>query len=211
MTSVYMLRDITQVRAIADPLRMRILEALCHKSMTTKQVALFLDENANKLYHHVELLAAAGLIKLVETKQNRGTLEKYYHAVAEHFTLSPQLFEVRLDGVPANGDAGSSGMGNGEDVTTSAAGGASEVMLSSALQATMMEVKESLARKLITQTDAYGFFTRLQVRASQPEIEKLQSHLQAWINECRAASHDDGETIYGLTLAFYPIEKKSSK
>jgi len=89
MTDIYMLRKLEQVRAIADPLRIRILNALCEKPMTTKQVAEHLGENINKLYHHVDALEAAGLVKLVETKRNRGTLEKYFQAVAKHFTLSP--------------------------------------------------------------------------------------------------------------------------
>lgn len=182
MTDIYMLRKLEQVRAIADPLRIRILNVLCENTMTTKQVAERLGENVNKLYHHVETLEAAGLIKLVKTKKNRGTLEKYFQAVAKHFTLSPVLFEVRLD----------------DDET-------SELTFSSALQATLTELKESLAQKLIKTSNGRHFFARQYVRASRKQIEQLEQQFQDWLAACEAANSDKGEAVYALTATFYPV------
>lgn len=180
-----MLNELSQVHAIADPLRMRILAAFCRQQLTTKQVAKVLDETVNKLYHHVDTLEKAGLIQLMEKKKNRGTLEKYYRAVAAHFTLSPQLFEVRLQ--PASST----------EVT--------EVMFSAALQSTLSEVKESLEKKRIRAHDKHGFFTRLHIQTSRTNIETLQEALQKWIDTCRAANTPEGDTAFGLTVAFYPV------
>jgi DNA-binding transcriptional ArsR family regulator len=186
MTDIYMLRKLEQVKAIADPLRLKILHVLSEKSMTTKQVAEQLGENVNKLYHHMETLEAVGLIKLTHTKQNRGTLEKYYQAVAKHFTLSPVLFEVRLDTDEENAST-------------------TELTFSSALQSTLSELKESLNKKLIKSGNTHPFFQRLQIRTSREKAEKLQAQFEAWISECEKSNQKNGEQLYGITATFYPI------
>jgi len=77
--------DLEQIRALADPLRLRILGGFCSVPRTTMQVAEILGEKPTKLYHHVDALERVGLIRLVETRPNRGTMEKYYQAVAARF------------------------------------------------------------------------------------------------------------------------------
>ncbi len=181
-----MLRKLAQIKAIADPLRLKILHLLSEKSMTTKQVAEQLRENVNKLYHHVETLESVGLIKLTHTKQNRGTLEKYYKAIAKHFTLSPVLFEVRLD--------------TDEDRASY-----TELTFSSALQSTLSELKDSLNKRLISPESQHPFFQRLQIRTSKEKAEKLQAQFEAWISECEKSHQKDGEQLYGITATFYPI------
>src|SRR5215475_958756 len=94
MKDIHKLGDLDQVRALADPLRLRIVEAFSEKPMTTKQVAALLGEKPTRLYHHVETLERAGLIRLVETRRNRGTVEKYYRAVAEGFMVDRKLLET---------------------------------------------------------------------------------------------------------------------
>lgn len=84
--------DLEQLRALSDPLRLRILEALCGPPRTTKQVADRLGEKPTRLYHHVDALEAAGLVHLVHTKPKRGTLEKYYQSVARQFRTDPSIF-----------------------------------------------------------------------------------------------------------------------
>src|SRR5262245_52283071 len=80
--------DLAQIRALADPLRLRILGALGREPRTTKQVADVLGEKPTKLYHHVEALERVGLVRLTETRPNRGTVEKYYQAVAGRFQVA---------------------------------------------------------------------------------------------------------------------------
>src|SRR4051812_9517926 len=82
VSNSYVLRELAQIKALADPLRQRLLRAFAGEPRTTKQVAHDLKENPTKLYHHVDTLAEAGLLKLVETRQNRGTMERYYQAAA---------------------------------------------------------------------------------------------------------------------------------
>src|SRR5215470_1338117 len=88
----FVLSDLKQVKALADPLRQSMLRAFAGEPKTTKQVADGLGEKPTKLYHHVETLERVGLLKLVKMRQNRGTIEKYYQAVAGKFTVDPKLF-----------------------------------------------------------------------------------------------------------------------
>lgn len=89
----YRISDIDQVKALAHPLRMRIIETLgASDPMTTKQVAEALGEKPTRLYHHVDKLEKAGLIRLTHTRQNRGTTEKYYEPIAKQFRAGADLF-----------------------------------------------------------------------------------------------------------------------
>ena len=63
--------------------------------MTTKQVAELLGEKPTRLYHHVDLLHQAGLIRLTHTRKNRGTTEKYYEAIARQFASRCSLLGER--------------------------------------------------------------------------------------------------------------------
>lgn len=70
------------MRALAHPLRMRLLELFAERPRTTKQAALALGEPPTKLYHHVAALERAGIVRLRETRPIRGTVEKYFEISA---------------------------------------------------------------------------------------------------------------------------------
>jgi DNA-binding transcriptional ArsR family regulator len=70
-----------QVRALAHPLRLRLLELFAERVRTTKQAAEALGEAPTRLYHHVATLERAGLVRLRETRRVRGATEKYFEVV----------------------------------------------------------------------------------------------------------------------------------
>lgn len=74
-------RGMQQVRALSHPLRLKLLELFFERPRTTMQAAEHLGEAPTRLYHHVASLERAGLVRLRETRQNRGTTEKYFEAV----------------------------------------------------------------------------------------------------------------------------------
>ena len=89
-------RRVTQeLRALAHPLRLRLLEHFAGQPRTTMQVAALMGEPPTRLYHHVNALERAGILKLESTRQVRGTTEKY-------FTLSKHRIGVgkRSDTTP---------------------------------------------------------------------------------------------------------------
>ena len=82
---------VAELRAFAHPLRLRLFELFAEKPRTTMQVAEMLGEPPTRLYHHVNALQKSGLLRLRETKPNRGTIEKYFEAV------QPDLRSAKAD------------------------------------------------------------------------------------------------------------------
>ena len=76
-------RTVADLRALAHPLRLRMMELFAESPKTTKQVAELLGQPPTRLYHHVAALERAGLLVLKETRQNRGAVEKWYAGVAQ--------------------------------------------------------------------------------------------------------------------------------
>jgi DNA-binding transcriptional ArsR family regulator len=76
-------RDITDsqvAKALAHPLRARILAILEQRVATPKELAAELDTSLEALSYHVRMLAQLGLIRLVEERQKRGAIEHHYRA-----------------------------------------------------------------------------------------------------------------------------------
>src|SRR6266487_3512504 len=76
-------RSVADLRALAHPLRLRMMELFAESPKTTKQVADLLGQPPTRLYHHVAALERAGLLVLKETRQNRGAVEKWYAGVSQ--------------------------------------------------------------------------------------------------------------------------------
>jgi len=188
MESIHVLDKPEQIKALASPLRQSILEAMIPEPITTKQVSVQLGEKPTKLYHHVDVLEKAGLIGLVRTQQKRGTTEKYFQAVARRFVVDRAAIEV----VPEVDD---------EE-------GQLEGVISSSLESTLAEIRDSLAGGLIrTEEDAgESVFLRSHLRASPAQMTQLIGRLQEWIRECQTSHDPNAGLEYGVTLAFYPTQ-----
>jgi len=78
------------MRALAHPLRLRIMELFAEMPRTTKQVAALLGEPPTRLYHHVAALERVGLLRLTETRKKRGTVERWYEAAARTLRTPPR-------------------------------------------------------------------------------------------------------------------------
>lgn len=70
--------ELEQVRALAHPLRLRLVELFAEGSLTAKQAAEKLGQPPTRLYHHVATLERAGILRLKETRAVRGATEKYF-------------------------------------------------------------------------------------------------------------------------------------
>jgi DNA-binding transcriptional ArsR family regulator len=69
------------VKAMAHPLRFRILVALEERVASPKQIADDLGEPLGRVGHHVRMLARLGAVELVGTRPRRGATEHFYRAV----------------------------------------------------------------------------------------------------------------------------------
>src|SRR5579884_2722178 len=91
--NVYYLETVEQLRAIADELRQRIIQALGDTPMTVTQLGERLGLAPSKIHYHVRELERVGLVKLVKTREKGGILEKYYSPIAEFISVPPSLVE----------------------------------------------------------------------------------------------------------------------
>src|SRR6516164_1151744 len=69
-------RATQELRALAH--RLRLVEEFAGQARTTMQVAEAMGEPPTRLYHHVNALERAGILRLARTRQVRGTTEKYF-------------------------------------------------------------------------------------------------------------------------------------
>jgi DNA-binding transcriptional ArsR family regulator len=97
MLENYEIENIEQLRTIADIRRLRIIELLAERPMTVTQLGELLGEAPAKIHYHVRELEKAGLLRLVETREKGGILEKYYQPIAREISVEKQLFSAPLD------------------------------------------------------------------------------------------------------------------
>jgi DNA-binding transcriptional ArsR family regulator len=84
-TAVQSSLDTRVVKAIAHPLRHRILAILNERVASPKQISDELDERLTNVSYHVKILDELGAIELVDTAQRRGATEHYYRALMRPF------------------------------------------------------------------------------------------------------------------------------
>jgi DNA-binding transcriptional ArsR family regulator len=97
MIEYYELETLEQLRAVADLLRMRIIDALVERPMTVTQLGELLGLSPARIHYHVRELEKVGLLRLVETREKDGILEKYYQPIARSFGTQRRLFSAPLD------------------------------------------------------------------------------------------------------------------
>lgn len=86
-----------QVRALADPLRLRLVQALVAGELSVAGMARAVGAPATRLYHHVELLRDAGLIVVTRTIRRRGAEERFYRAAARNYVINRNLLTMTPD------------------------------------------------------------------------------------------------------------------
>ena len=196
LPDVYTISSLEQVKVVADPLRVRILETIVLEPRTTKQIAELLGEKPTRLYHHVDALAEAGLIRLVDTRPVRGTTEKYYQAVARSFRTDPGLFS-RADG----GDDEARALA---DVATTVLHNVSE------------EVRELVLSGYDLSSADDGILSYVEIHASEDEIRALHDRLLAILTDlqkmcCDDAEASDADRRYRFSLAYFPLDHRSDE
>lgn len=74
-------------KAIADPLRSKILGIIQTRPATAKQIADRLGEAPGTINHHLQVLEKAGLAQIVARRVIHGIVAKYYTRTARIFTF----------------------------------------------------------------------------------------------------------------------------
>lgn len=80
---------VAETRALAHPLRLRIIRLLYDRSLTNRELARALGEHPATVLHHVRTLLRTGFIAAdAERRGPRGTIEKPYHSTGRSWSLS---------------------------------------------------------------------------------------------------------------------------
>lgn len=83
-------RDATpaEMRALAHPLRLRILRVTLHRPLTNKQIAQRLSRDPGTVLHHVRSLVANGFLAPQDVRAGkRGALERPYRATGKSWRV----------------------------------------------------------------------------------------------------------------------------
>ena len=75
--------NVDQAKALDDAARIKILQILYHKQLTTDQIVEELNKMGYKkatttIRHHIDILKNSGLIEIVKMQEVRGAVMKYY-------------------------------------------------------------------------------------------------------------------------------------
>ena len=94
--------DAAALKALSDPLRLRVVHLLmrdAQRTWTVKEIAAEFDQPPTKLYHHIKLLEQAELIRDVETRVVSGIVVHRYQTAQRSLRFDDALF-----GSPATRD-----------------------------------------------------------------------------------------------------------
>lgn len=89
---------VRETKALAHPLRLRILRLTHQQELTNKQLADRLDRDPGTVLHHVRQLTEAGLLEQAPVRTgDRGALEKPYRSTGRSWWLDAPLAEADAD------------------------------------------------------------------------------------------------------------------
>ena len=72
----------------------RVLMPFMRETLSLSEAAKILGLKPSSTHYHIQKLLKLGLIELVRTEQNRGRLQKYYCASAQHFLIPSALMHL---------------------------------------------------------------------------------------------------------------------
>ena len=196
--------NVGALKALSNPLRLALLEAMGCQPRTVKQLAAELAQSQTKLYRHVQILLANGLVKVVGSRLVSGIEEKSYQAAARAFAVDRRLLPR----------------------ATSAAEERVDVLLGTILDTTRAEIREAtrdgtieLARKppgahALLALRAHMSLTREQAAELQRSLMETVQRLAGCNTEASGRSSrakragcrpESDRHPYAMSLTFYPV------
>lgn len=177
------IEDPAALKAISDPLRLRLVELLTGEPRTVKHLAQVVGVRPNRLYYHVRMLEEHGLVQVTGTRLVSGIVERSYQATARSFVLGPSL-------------AGSLGVASG--------------MVHQVLDLTRRELDAYMAaRPEPADDDDRVMLGRHQLRLTPARRHELNDRITALFEEFgadEASADDDAETVpVAALIALYPV------
>lgn len=183
--------DVETLRALSDPVRLRILETMIQaadEDWTVKRIATALGVGPTKLYHHVAILEEREFIRVAGKRVVSGIIETRYRVAQLNVRLDRALLS-------ASGPADEGTAAIAEVLRTIFDAAREDV--GRALRSGAMEVDpgDGAARGVLRQD---------LMRLSDARAAELRERLIALLDEYDDDTDDDGRPV-GLLIALYPI------
>lgn len=188
--------DVETLRALSDPLRLRILEAMVRRAShawTVKELAATLAVPATRLYHHVDLLVERDLVRPAERRVVQGIIETRYRVAQLSLRLDRGLFS---GGTPERAAA-------------------LHEVLESLFDSARDEVERGIASGVIDTSEDAPTDRRLHLskgiaRLRPEDATEFRARLSALVEEY--GEKDGGDEAdarpYGLLTVFYPLPEE---
>jgi len=179
--------DVETIKALSDPLRLRILEVMTARpedTFTVKRLAGLLGVSQTKLYHHVNLLAERDLIRPAGQRVVSGIIETSYRVGQREISLDRSLL--------------AGGSPQLHDVLTTVFDGARD------------DIERGLRDGIIGIGDDADPVTRLVVskgiaRLTAEQARQVRDRLEELIRGFDQPEPTDAHRPYGLVVGFYPM------
>ncbi|MDH5373366.1 MAG: helix-turn-helix domain-containing protein [Acidimicrobiia bacterium] len=181
-SSVVLIKSLSQIEALSNPLRNRILNQ-AREPVTVAELAERFDVPNTRLYYHVNLLVEEGMLEQVDERKSGARIEKIYLRTAAEFQLDPGLAE-------AIGDPRK----------------AAEAAASLIFDSTRTE-SEALLAQILAGEDPTAQLGRTILRLTAEDAERFAERMEQLLVDLREASRNQrGELTYSYTVAFIPID-----
>lgn len=96
MQEIFYISTLKGIKTLSSDRRLKILRHLVDKRYTAQELALKFKIKPNALWYDMQQLENAGLIELVESEHVRGTIKKFFRAVAKNYFVDVSLGDAEL-------------------------------------------------------------------------------------------------------------------
>jgi DNA-binding transcriptional ArsR family regulator len=169
--------DPTVAKALAHPLRTRLLSALEDRTASPSELAAELDVPLGVLSYHIRRLTALGFLKLVRRVPRRGAVEHYYTA-----TVRPPVTDEAWGATPGTvkqaSIAGSLGQLGTQVSAAAAAGG-------------FNSAEARISQAAVTLDDQGWRQLAFELAALATRVEEIENESRARLDETAASPHHD--------------------
>lgn len=97
MKDIYYIDTVEEIKTLASSRRLKILNYLVKQRNTAQGLAKLFNVKQNALWYDIKRLEDAGFIKLVSKEKIRGTVKKYYRAIAKNYFVDISLGDAGLN------------------------------------------------------------------------------------------------------------------
>ncbi|MFY0761871.1 helix-turn-helix domain-containing protein [Metabacillus dongyingensis] len=84
----FKVESLEQLKALSDPMRIKILWKMVEKAKTGKMIADELQIAAPKIHYHLKELEKIGLVIIERTEEKNGIVQKFYRPIAKEIHVS---------------------------------------------------------------------------------------------------------------------------